>query len=183
MKTTRGFTLIELLVVIAIIALLSAVVLSSLSAARAKGNDARRSQEMREIQKAVELYNFEYGHYPISNGTWTSFDSANYVNNPITGTPSAPNLTAALAPFIGRIIDPRTATLNALGGVNASAGFLYWGTNDDYCVMLFLTPENMNNYKANQVNYGGSRCGSIVNGQCTGYNSVYVGTGQFAGGC
>lgn len=180
---TRGFTLIELLVVIAIVALLSSVVLASLNSARVKGGDSRRVQEMLEIQKAVEVYNIENGHYPNTNGTWASFDAQSYMNNPIVGTPSAPNLTAALASYIGRVVDPRTAQLNALGGVNAAAGYLYWGTDSDYCIMLFLVPENMNNYKSSFVDYAGSRCGSIVNGQCTGYNSVYIGTGSFAGGC
>lgn len=180
---TRGFTLIELLVVIAIISLLSSVVLGTVNSARLKGNDARRISELDEIRKAVELYNSDNGHYPITNGTWTSFDSANYVSNPIGGTPSAANLAAALAPYIKPVIDPRTATLNALGGVNASAGVLFWGTANDYCILIFLTPENMNNYKPNLVDYAGSRCNSIVNGQCTGYNSVYIGTGSFEGGC
>ena len=62
---SSGFTLIELLVVISIIALLSSIVLSSLNTARAKANDAKRIQEIREISKAVELYYLDNGHYPF----------------------------------------------------------------------------------------------------------------------
>ena len=40
-KTQKGFTLIELLVVVAIIGVLSTVVLTSLSTARARANDAK----------------------------------------------------------------------------------------------------------------------------------------------
>lgn len=52
----KGFTLIELLVVIAIIGILSSIVLASLSSARAKGRDARRLSDIKQIQLALELY-------------------------------------------------------------------------------------------------------------------------------
>ncbi len=175
MKTAQGFTLIELLVVIAIIGLLSSVVLASLNSARIKGNDSRRIQEMVEIQKAVEAFNADYGHYPDTGGTWTSFDSPTFSGNPIGGTPSASNLTSALTAYIGKVSDPRTATI---GG---AAGVLFWGTANDYCILTYLTPENMNNYKASQIGTG--RCGTISNGQCSGVNNAYIGIGSFTGGC
>lgn len=67
-----GFTLIELLVVMAIIGILSAVVLTSLNGARAKGRDARRISDIKQIQLALELYYDSTGGYPLSIGTLTS---------------------------------------------------------------------------------------------------------------
>jgi len=64
MKTNKGFTLIELLVVIAIIGLLSSVILTSLSAARAKARDSARVSQLGELQKAYELYYAGHGCYP-----------------------------------------------------------------------------------------------------------------------
>ncbi len=54
-KSQRGFTLIELLVVIAIIGILASVVLVSLTAARAKGRDARRVSDLLEVRNALAL--------------------------------------------------------------------------------------------------------------------------------
>lgn len=65
----RGFTLIELLVVIAIIGILSSVVLASLNTARAKSRDAMRISQLKEMQKALEMYALDNnGSYPISSG-------------------------------------------------------------------------------------------------------------------
>ena len=75
-STQRGFTLIELLVVIAIIGLLSSVVLASLNSARAKGRDARRIADMRQIQTALELYYSDNGRYPTPPSSTSNCGSA-----------------------------------------------------------------------------------------------------------
>ncbi|MEK7576715.1 MAG: prepilin-type N-terminal cleavage/methylation domain-containing protein [Patescibacteria group bacterium] len=60
----RGFTLIELLVVIAIIGILASIVLASVRTVRAKGRDAKRIGDMKQITNALNLYYFDKGVYP-----------------------------------------------------------------------------------------------------------------------
>lgn len=62
--TLRGFTLIELLVVIAIIGIVSSIVYTSLSAARAKGRDAQRAEAVKTLKSVLEVYRNTYGKYP-----------------------------------------------------------------------------------------------------------------------
>ncbi|PIP15138.1 hypothetical protein COY88_03520 [Candidatus Roizmanbacteria bacterium CG_4_10_14_0_8_um_filter_35_28] len=52
----KGFTLIELLVVIAIIGMLSALLLPNYMAARERARDSQRKSDLRQIQKALEMY-------------------------------------------------------------------------------------------------------------------------------
>lgn len=59
-----GFTLIELLVAISIIALLSSVVLASLSTARMKARDAKRISDLAQVQIALEMHMDDHGYYP-----------------------------------------------------------------------------------------------------------------------
>ncbi len=63
MKFNRGFTLIELLVVISIIALLSSVVLSSLSSARVKAKNSATKAGVVQWRTALNLYYSDNGGY------------------------------------------------------------------------------------------------------------------------
>ncbi|MEK7579456.1 MAG: type II secretion system protein [Patescibacteria group bacterium] len=67
----RGFTLIEILIVVAIMALLSSVILASLSTARRSARDAERVSELREMQTALELYYSDFEEYPDGDGLGT----------------------------------------------------------------------------------------------------------------
>ena len=58
--------MIELLVVIAIIGILASIILASLSTAQAKGRDARRISDIKQIQLALELYYDACGNYPVN---------------------------------------------------------------------------------------------------------------------
>jgi type II secretion system protein G len=74
----KGFTLIELLVVISIIAMLSSIVLSSVSSAKSKANDATIIQNVKQFKTALEMYRNDYGVYP---GT-VADESGYYIPNP-----------------------------------------------------------------------------------------------------
>ena len=77
MKKYKGFTLFELLVSISIIAILTALAVVSYSAAQKKARDARREEDMQNIQKAAEqYYMLNSSSYPFAGGTpaanWTA---------------------------------------------------------------------------------------------------------------
>jgi general secretion pathway protein G len=74
-KGTKGFTFIELLVVIAIIAILSTVVMAGLNSARAKGRDARRLSDIKQMQAALELYFDSCSGYPTVSTTLSTGDN------------------------------------------------------------------------------------------------------------
>jgi prepilin-type N-terminal cleavage/methylation domain-containing protein len=63
----RGFTLLELLTVLAVIGLLATIVLASLNDSRARGRDATRVKELKELQKAIELYRADNTGFPPRN--------------------------------------------------------------------------------------------------------------------
>jgi prepilin-type N-terminal cleavage/methylation domain-containing protein len=70
MKKSNGFTLIELLIVIAIIGLLSTMAVYAYNLARVEARDARRKADLKQIQKALELYYDNHGQYPSSGTSW-----------------------------------------------------------------------------------------------------------------
>lgn len=60
----KGFTLIELLVVIAIISILVTIALVSFRSSQARGRDAERKSDLKQISSALELYYSDYEKYP-----------------------------------------------------------------------------------------------------------------------
>lgn len=66
MKKThaKGFTLLELIIVIALIGLISAVVMVALSDSREHSRNTARVAQIKEYQKAFNLYYSDTGYYP-----------------------------------------------------------------------------------------------------------------------
>ncbi len=79
----KGFTLIEILIVVAIIGLLSSVVLIGLGSFRARGRDAKRIADIREVQNSLELYYAKYNTYPMTINSWSDLRTA--LTSPGTG--------------------------------------------------------------------------------------------------
>lgn len=79
-KSNKGFTLIELLVVIAIIAILSGIIVTSLTSSKLKSRDASRVSDLNQIQLALEQYFDRCGQYPTNTaGQPSTYSSSNPV--------------------------------------------------------------------------------------------------------
>lgn len=74
----KAFTLIELLIVIAIIGMLSALLLPNFMGARERARDSQRKSDLKQIQKALEMYKQDQSlptyptSIPTTNTCWTS---------------------------------------------------------------------------------------------------------------
>jgi len=139
----KAFTLIELLVVIAIIGTLSALFLPNFMAARERARDSQRKSDLRQVQKAFELYKqdqvsavFPTG-LPTANQCWTSGGSGatcpagNVYMNKFPTDPTSPqtygytvdnnNLTYTLAACLENIADPDGSTCSVISGFTCAS--------------------------------------------------------------
>ncbi len=80
-KKNKGFTLIELMVVIGIIALISSVVLSSLTQAKAQADNTKQIADYRVVLNALLQFKQDYGYYPYTNVIDPYTCIGNYSNN------------------------------------------------------------------------------------------------------
>ncbi len=72
----KGFTIVELLIVIVVIAILAALVLNTFAGVQAKARDSDRQNDISTIDKHLETYHANNGHYPsygqLSDWGWVS---------------------------------------------------------------------------------------------------------------
>lgn len=61
----KGFTILELLVVVAIVGLISSLLLVNIQNYRERSRDAKRVEDMKTIQNALELYHTSHLFFPI----------------------------------------------------------------------------------------------------------------------
>jgi len=157
--TNRAFTLIELLVVIAIIAILTGIILTSLTGSKAKGRDAQRVSDIGQIQLALELY-FDRCHvYPLSDGG--KIDST-VLNEPVSnnGCVDSSNNSIALNSYISVV---QTPPAGATPGQTAYGYVTNNGTAPtDY--VLFAILESTNSASTNSLGSSAPSYGQSVNG-------------------
>ncbi|HYC83180.1 MAG TPA: type II secretion system protein [Candidatus Paceibacterota bacterium] len=139
MRNRQGFTLIELLVVVSIIGLISSIVFSSLSTARAKSRDSKRKQDLVQLRNAVELYYAQNGAYPIPpassaiwRGTFCGYGNAS--------TNWIPGLTDSSrgGPFIAALPKDPKPLSSCLPG----HGYLYRSDGKDYQLLAWNSVES-----------------------------------------
>jgi prepilin-type N-terminal cleavage/methylation domain-containing protein len=63
-KIQKGFTLVELLVVMAILGILVTIIAGGFRSAQARGRDAQRKSDLKQIAQSLELFFSDYGRYP-----------------------------------------------------------------------------------------------------------------------
>lgn len=66
MKKLKGFTLIELMVVMAILGVLVTIALVSFRSSQARGRDAQRKSDLKQMSNSLELFYSDYQKYPDS---------------------------------------------------------------------------------------------------------------------
>jgi prepilin-type N-terminal cleavage/methylation domain-containing protein len=159
----RGFTLIEVLTTAAIIGVLASIVVISLQGARAKGRDAQRLTDLKNIEIALVSYKLENGFYPKTDpnaasgtgyswtgncsllGAWTDGNKSNV--GPTAWIPG-------LAPtYIQQLpTDPKSDTNKC---------YMYSSDGKDYMVMAHFTVESYteaNNPKPRPAYVTGGGC-------------------------
>tara|TARA_B100001167_G_C16735241_1_gene288113 strand:- start:77 stop:619 length:543 start_codon:yes stop_codon:yes gene_type:complete len=173
----KGFTLIELLVVISIIGVLSTIVLGSLGDARAAARDARRLQDIRSIQTALEVYYLENDQYPSTNsvaGGAPNSPNSHWANSAYD---SWENLEAIMGVTLPR--DPRNSI--GAGWVGSDTNALQYALFTSipgcggYGTSYILVAQLETRDSTNQENPGVIRCDNGATIKYGGSNRINIG--------
>lgn len=129
----RGFTIIELLVVLGIIGLMASIAMVFFSPSAAKGRDARREEDIKSIQSALNLYINQKGAHPVC-AQETIIDGSNDCISSLLLSEE----TIKAVP-----VDPKYTGAGSCGGANS---FLYCYQSADgisYTIRYFLETDSI----------------------------------------
>lgn len=125
----RGFTLVELLVAVGIIGVLASVSVVSVNSVRVKGRDAKRVQEAKQIQNALETFYASNNSYPLGRANAAEIADLGVPSTPIAAgdelvmcsIDSTADATVAADAYggLGFRQDTTAAAANAAGCVGA----------------------------------------------------------------
>ncbi len=139
---TSSFTLIELLIVVAIIGILAALIIVSVTTAAAKGRDAVRIQDLKNMEQALEMYYTANGSYPSTSMNWWGYCS-NAGSHPLSGLNGyIPNIAPTYMSSLPE--DPEgmgRCAPNTNGNLGSFGGFIYKSNGIDYKVLADDTLE------------------------------------------
>ena len=129
----KGFTLVELLVVMAIMAILATLIVGGFRSSQARGRDAQRKSDLKQVANALEIFFSDYGKYPPASGTQVA--ACSY--NPGTGAGTACVWGS------GTLTDSKTTYMRTLSKDPVSAqNYVYRVSTNQSQFQLFAYLEN-----------------------------------------
>ena len=144
----RAFTLIELLVVIAIIVVLVGLLFPAFKAVQNQARSTQAKNDLTQIVNAVNAFYTDYGKYPMSTGTDTSYGSVTVPNSNIlyvlradptsaNGNPNANNaINTRQIVFINPPFVKNDTANNRRSGISSVDGNYYGPWANQYQVKI-----------------------------------------------
>lgn len=159
--TRRGFTIVELLIVIVVIGILAAITVVAYNGIQQRAQDSRRLSDLKNIEKALELYQVDNGKYPLATGSVGG--TTQCISSPGWNCWAGGSDTNSLLPakYMANIpIDPANKDVNACAGPTGNTTRLYgYRVKPDgsgYMLGTLLEKPNTSDprYLSGAINYG-----------------------------